>query len=374
MSTGNKNKAKILIVDDELRVREILSRKLADNGYHCLTAPDGNNALKILKTDHVDLVLLDIMMPGKSGHDVLQEIKAMYPDTAVIMITAVADVQTAISLMRMGAYDYIIKPVELNVLSLSLDRALEKRELIIENRDYQLHLEQRVEEQTQKIRQSFLNSTASLAYALEAKDKYTHGHSERVTEIAVTVAQELDVPKATVEKIRMAGLLHDVGKIGVSELILNKPGKLTSEEFELVKSHCEIGERILSPIVEDKEILEMVRHHHERYDGTGYPDGLSGKQMTPGASISAVTEAYNNILSQGALALAVADAYDAMTSDRPYRPAMPTEDACSELERGKGKQFDPNIVDTFLSLTNKGKKATNFMPKLKKPEGKKDPF
>ncbi|MBN2463064.1 MAG: response regulator [Dehalococcoidia bacterium] len=374
MSTGNKNKAKILIVDDELRVREILSRKLADNGYHCLTAPDGNNALKILKTDHVDLVLLDIMMPGKSGHDVLQEIKAMYPDTAVIMITAVADVQTAISLMRMGAYDYIIKPVELNVLSLSLDRALEKRELIIENRDYQLHLEQRVEDQTKKIRQSFLNSTASLAYALEAKDKYTHGHSERVTEIAVTVAQELDIPKATVEKIRMAGLLHDVGKIGVSELILNKPGKLTSEEFELVKSHCEVGERILSPIVEDKEILEMVRHHHERYDGTGYPDGLSGKQMTPGASIIAVAEAYNNILSQGALALAVADAYDAMTSDRPYRPAMPTEDAYSELERGKGKQFDPNIVDAFLSLTNKGKKANRFMPKLKKTEGKKDPF
>jgi len=374
MSTGNKNKSKILIVDDELRVREILSRKLADNGYHCLTAPDGNSALKILKTDQVDLVLLDIMMPGKSGQDVLPEIKAMYPDTAVIMITAIADVQTAISLMRMGAYDYIIKPVELNVLSLSLDRALEKRELLIENRDYQLHLEQRVEEQTNKIRQSFLNSTTSLAYALEAKDKYTHGHSERVTEIAVAVAQELDVPKATREKIRMAGLLHDVGKIGVSELILNKPGKLTSEEFELVKSHCEVGERILRPIVEDKEILEMVRHHHERYDGTGYPDGLSGKQMTKGASIIAVAEAYNNILSQGALALAVADAYDAMTSDRPYRPAMPTEDACSELERGKGKQFDPNIVDIFLSLINKGKKATRFMPKLRKPEEKKGPF
>jgi len=354
MST--KNKAKILIVDDELRVREILSRKLTDDGYHCLTAPDGNNALKLLKNDQVDLVLLDIMMPGKSGPEVLQEIKTKHPDTAVIMITAIADVQTAINLMRLGAYDYIIKPVELNVLSVSMDRALEKRKLIIENRDYQLHLEQRVAEQTKRIRQSFLNSTTSLAYALEAKDKYTHGHSERVTEIAVAIAQELNIAKGMLEKIRLAGLLHDVGKIGVSELILNKPSKLTNEEFNLVKAHCEVGERILSPIVEDKEILEMVRHHHERYDGTGYPDGLSGEQMTQGASIIAVAEAYTNVLSQGAMALAVADAYDAMTSDRPYRPAMPTETACSELERGKGKQFAPGIVDTFFRALRKRKK------------------
>lgn len=374
MTTGSKNKAKILIVDDELRVREILSRKLTDNGYHCLTAPDGNSALKLMKSDGVDLVLLDIMMPGKSGQDVLQEIKLRYPDTAVIMITAIADAQTAIGLMKIGAYDYIIKPVELNVLSLSLDRALEKRELLIENRDYQLNLEQRIEEQTKKIRQSFLNSTTSLAYALEAKDKYTHGHSERVTEIAVAVAKELDISKDIREKISMAGLLHDVGKIGVSELILNKPGKLTNEEFKLVKSHCEIGERILSPIVEDKEILEMVRHHHERYDGTGYPDGLSGKQMTRGASIMAVAEGYNNLLSQGALALAVADAYDAMTSDRPYRPAMPTEAACSELERGKGKQFDPVMVDAFLGILDKGKKNMRLMPKIKRSVGNRTPF
>ena len=353
MTAGSKNKAKILIVDDEVRVREILSRKLADEGYHCLTAPNGNNALKLLKTDQVDLVLLDIMMPGKSGTKVLKEIKAKYPDTAVIMVTAIADVQTAIGLMKVGAYDYMIKPVELNVLLVSLDRALEKRRLLIENRDYQLHLEQKVKEQTKKIRQSFLNSITSLAYALEAKDKYTRGHSQRVTEIAVAVARELALPKCMTEKIRLAGLLHDVGKIGVSESILNKPGKLTSEEFEQVKSHCEIGERILSPMVEDKEILEMVRHHHERYDGSGYPDGLSGGQITKEASIMAAAEVCDSILSPGAMALAVADAYDAMTSDRPYRPAMTPEAACAELKKGKGKQFDPVIVNTFLSLPKK---------------------
>ena len=369
MST--KNKAKILIVDDELRVREILSRKLTDDGYNCLTAPDGNAALKMLKADQVELVLLDFMIPGKAGPEVLREIKSKYPDIAVIMVTAIADVQTAIGLMRLGAYDYIIKPVELSVLSVSLERALEKRNLIIENRDYQLHLEKRVKEQTSKIRQSFLNSTTSLAYALEAKDKYTHGHSERVTEIAVAVAREMAAPKYMVEKIKLAGSLHDVGKIGVSELILNKPGKLTADEFELVKTHCEVGERILSPIIEDKEILEMVRHHHERYDGKGYPDGLSGEQMIKGAGIIAVAEAYTNILSQGAMALAVADAYDAMISDRPYRPAMPPQAACSELVRGKGKQFAPIIVDTFMSLLNKGKKTMSFIPKLKTPPEKK---
>jgi cyclic di-GMP phosphodiesterase len=367
---SKKEKANILIVDDEMRVREILSRKLTDDGFNCLTATDGNTALKMLKTDSVELVLLDIMMPGKAGPEVLKEIKAKYPDTAVIMVTAIADVQTAIGLMRMGAYDYIIKPVELNVLTVSLERALEKRKLLIENRDYQQHLEQRVDEQTKKIRQSFLNSTTSLAYALEAKDKYTHGHSERVTEIAMAVARKMDAPKYIGEKIKLAGLLHDVGKIGVSELILNKPGKLTSDEWELVKTHCEVGERILSPIIEDREILEMVRHHHERFDGMGYPDGLSGEQMTKGPDIIVATDAYSRVLSQGAMALAVADAYDAMTSDRPYRPAMPPEEACAELVRGRGKQFAPVIVDTFLGLMNKGKKSVRFIPKLYKHEEK----
>jgi len=367
---SKKEKAKILIVDDEMRVREILSRKLTDDGYNCLAAADGNIALKMLRADSVELVLLDVMMPGKAGPEVLREIKAKYPDTAVIMVTAIADVQTAIGLMRMGAYDYIIKPVELNVLTVSLDRALEKRKLIIENRDYQQHLEQRVEEQTKKIRQSFLNSTTSLAYALEAKDKFTHGHSEGVTEIAVAVAKEMAAPKYIAEKIKLAGLLHDVGKIGVSEMILNKPGKLTDDEWELVKAHCEVGERILSPIVEDREILEMVRHHHERFDGKGYPDGLSGEQMTKGLDIIVLTDTYSRVLSQGAMALAVADAYDAMTSDRPYRPAMPHEAACSELIRGKGKQFAPVIVDTFISLMNKGKKTVKFIPKLRKTEVK----
>jgi putative nucleotidyltransferase with HDIG domain len=342
-----------MVVDDEARVREIVSRRLNEAGYQCTTAADGSSALKKLKTEPIDLVLLDINMPGKSGVEVLKEIQAKYSDVAVIMVTAIAEVETAINTMKFGAYDYIIKPIDHKILLISADKALEKRRLILENRVYQQHLEEKVKEQTEKIRQSFLNSVTSLANALEAKDIYTKGHSERVTRIAVAVAKELSMPKKKIEKIRLAGLLHDIGKIGVMESVLNKPGKLTKEEFEHIKSHCEIGQRILSPIIEDKEILDIVVHHHERYDGTGYPHRLSAEQISPGAKIMAVAEAYDAILSQSAKILAVADAYDAMTSDRPYRPAISHKAACAKLEKGKGTQFDPAVVDAFLQTVSK---------------------
>ena len=356
---NNKRKAQILIADDEPSVRDILSRKLIEEGYKCILASDGNIALRKLNALQFDLALLDITMPGKSGIDILKEIKVKYPDTAVIMITAIAEAETAIKAMKMGAYDYIIKPVDLNALIVSIDRALDKRRLLLENKTYHFRLEEKVEEQTRKIREAFLNSIKSLAYALEAKDKYTSGHSQRVTEIAVAIAQEMGMPQDKIERIRLAGLVHDIGKIGVRESILNKPAKLTDEEYQQVMAHSAIGERILSPIIEDKEVLKMVRHHHERYDGFGYPDGLSGEEIPQGARILAVADAYTNLsgdpsikekLSQGARILAVADAYDAMTSDRPYRTAMNMETACAELERCKGRQFDPVIVAAFLKV------------------------
>jgi len=353
---SNQTEVKILIVDDESGIRDVLSRKLSSAGFQCLTAPDGINALKLLKSDQIDLVLLDVTMPGKSGADVLKDIKAKYPDIAVIMVTAVADVQIVISLMKAGAYDYVIKPVELNVLLFSIGRALEKRRLILENREYQLHLEQKVAQQTKKIRQAFLNAITSLANALDAKDKYTHGHSKRVTDVAVAIAWEMAMAPDTIEKIELAGLLHDIGKIGISEAILNKPAKLTPEEFQLVKLHPGIGEHILEPLIEDKEILLMIRHHHEYYDGSGYPDGLSGGQLTQEKGNPAAAKARLKRLSPGTMALSVADAYDAMTTDRPYRSAMTVEAACAELERGKGKQFCPDMVDAFTRhLANAGK-------------------
>jgi len=323
----------ILIVDDEEVIRRFLHQRLSSEGYQCQEASSADQALDELKSNPTELVILDIKMPGKSGMELLPELKVRYPDTAVIMATAIADTSTAIQCMKEGAYDYITKPFNLDEVVLSVGKALEKRRLELENRDYQQHLEQQVEEQAKKIRASFLNAITALAYALEAKDIYTSGHSQRVTEISVAIARELGMPQDSIDKIRLAGLVHDIGKIGIRESVLNKPASLTDEESKHIKSHCEAGERILTPIVEDEEILKAVRHHHERYDGMGYPDGLRGEQIPLGARI-----------------LAVADTFDAMTSERPYRAAMSDEAACAEIERCKGTQFDPEVADAFLRI------------------------
>ena len=327
----------ILIVDDEQLVREMISRRLEKHGFKCLTAGDGHSALEYVSRNNISLVLLDISMPGMSGLDVLASIKEDHPDTMVIMITAVVDINIAIKAMTSGAYDYLIKPIETEILNISVTRAIERRNLILENKEYQHNLERKVTEQTEEIQKTFINTVTSLANALEAKDEYTHGHSERVTDIALKIATELGMNKADIEKIRMAGLLHDIGKIGVREDILNKPGKLTKDEFEQVKAHSRIGEHILRPVIKDKDILDMVIHHHERYDGTGYPDGLVDNQISLQAAI-----------------LAVADAYDAMTSDRPYRKALSIEEARQEFKRFSGKQFRPLVVDSLFNILDKG--------------------
>ena len=364
MSEEMLAKETILIVDDEEVVRKLLRRKLVGMGYQCREAGGAAQAMDELQAGAVALVLLDIKMPGKSGVQLLPEIKAAYPDTVVIMATATTDTDTAVHCMKHGAYDYVTKPFNLSGVVLSVERALERKRLELENRYYQQHLEERVSQQAERIRQSFLNSITALAYALEAKDRYTSGHSERVAALSVAIATELGLPPEEIEKIRLAGLLHDIGKIGVKEPVLNKPGGLTDDEFQYVKSHCEIGERILAPIVEDKEILFMVRHHHERYDGAGYPDGLSLTKMPPSADVLAAAEGCTEVVHEGvgggvpswcrgASILAVADSFDAMTSERPYRRAMSDEMVCAEIERGRGTQFTPAVVDAFLRVKKK---------------------
>ncbi|MFC1956706.1 HD domain-containing phosphohydrolase [Chloroflexota bacterium] len=324
---------KVLITDDEIAIRRLLKRRLTSEGYECREAGSANGALDELQKNEAELVILDIKMPGKSGVQLLPEIRAGYPDAVVIMATAITDTSTAIRCMRLGAYDYINKPFDLDDVVLSVDKALEKRRLQMEVRDYQHNLEQKVEEQAKKIRNAFFNAITALAYALEAKDSYTSGHSQRVSEISAAIARELGLSQENTNKIELAGRVHDVGKIGVKESVLNKPSGLTDEEFQHIKYHPEAGERILAPIVEDEGILQIVRHHHERYDGNGYPDGFSGDQIPLGARI-----------------LAVADSYDAMISERPYGGAMSVEKACAEIEWGRNSQFDPEVAGAFLRI------------------------
>lgn len=322
---------KILIVDDENSIRLLIRQHLTGEGYMCEEASSTEQALDRLADSGVALALVDIKMPGKSGIELLSEIKKLYSDTQVIMVTAVVDINTAIESVRKGAYDYITKPFNLEQMVLSVRRALEKRRLELQNVYYGKHLERMVEEQAKKIRVSFISAITALAYALEAKDKYTSGHSQRVSELSVAIASELGMSSNEVEKIRLAGLTHDIGKIGIRESILNKPGRLTEAEYQHIKSHPLRGEHILTPVAEDVDILAIVRHHHERYDGKSYPDGIGGEQIPIGARI-----------------LAVSDSYDAMTSERPYRKALSANTACCEIEKGKGSQFDPLIADCFL--------------------------
>ncbi len=335
MERNSNNSWTILVVDDEAVIRRLLCQKMISLGYNCLEANGSQQAMDKMNERPADLVILDIMMPGGSGMELLPEIKKAYPDTIVIMATAAGDAETAIKCVRMGAYDYFTKPYNLDEVALSIARALNTRRLELEVLDYQNNLEEKVKVQAHKIRNSFMNAVTALALALDAKDGYTSGHSGRVSEISVVIAKELGMQDGSIENIRLAGLIHDIGKIGVKEEVLNKPGLLTPQESEHIKTHPAIGERILKPIVEEQEILDMVRLHHERIDGRGYPDGLSGGQIPPGAAI-----------------MALADAYDAMTSDRPYRKSLGHKIAMEEIKKGSGTQFSPDAVEAFLRVEN----------------------
>ncbi len=334
----------ILIVDDEDTIRRLLDRKLSSEGYECHVAANGEQALDIIRKNPVGLVILDIKMPGKSGIQLLPQIKAAYPETQILMATTVTDIETAVNCMKDGAYDYITKPINLDEMAFAVSRALDKRKLELQIRDYQHHLEERVLEQAEKIRSSFLRSITALATALEAKDRYTAGHSQRVAEIAVAIARAMGLLEETNEKIQLAGLVHDVGKIGIRESILNKPGYLTDEELCYIQKHPEMGQRILTPLSGDEEVSRTVRAHHEHYDGTGYPDGLRQNEIPLGSRI-----------------IAVADAYEAMTSNRPYREAMNNEAALVEIERGGGTHFDPEVAEVFLRTSRNIRECSRYI-------------
>jgi putative two-component system response regulator len=320
----------LLIVDDEAAIRRVLFQKLSREGYRCEEADAAEQVLNTLATSPIALVILDIKMPGKSGIELLPEIKSGYPDTEVIMATAVTDVNVAIQCLKQGANDYLCKPFNLEEVSLAVQRALEKRRLKLEIREYQQFLEGKVEEQTGEIRKLFLGAIEALVSALEAKDKYTGGHSRRVTEIALAIGNELGLSAQDMEDLRWGSLLHDVGKIAIDQLIQNKPGKLTREEYEHIMTHTRIGADIVRPVVNGK-IVEIIEHHHDRYDGSGLHQVIAGNDIPLGARI-----------------LAVADALDAMTSDRPYRSAMSITEAIDGIKRCSGTQFDPDVITAFL--------------------------
>jgi response regulator RpfG family c-di-GMP phosphodiesterase len=347
-----ENGARVLVVDDEAYIREIICRKLGGEGYDCDDAGDAESALARLSQDPYDCILSDINMPGMDGIELLRTIRRTDGDVAVIMITGAPDLDGALEAMRLGAYDHLAKPLNLTHLSLTVERAIEQKRLVAENRQYQRNLESMVESRTNQLREAndelrrlFMGSIKALAQALEAKDEYTQGHSERVAEVAVGIARYLSLSDSEINDMWLGGFLHDIGKIGIQESVLNKPGKLSACEWELIQQHPVLAERILCPIEELSDVIKIVRHHHERYDGSGYPDGLAGSEIPLGARI-----------------LSVADAYDALTSKRPYRDALPHDDAIAVLEEAAGTQFDPVIVRAFLSCESRAPAGAEGVP------------
>jgi putative two-component system response regulator len=326
--TTEAARGNILIVDDEDLIRRTLRKKLTKEGYSCAEASCGDDALRHLRGSPADLVILDVMMPGRAGTEILPEIKAGYPETAVVMATAVTDPRTVISCMKNGAHDYIPKPFELEEVMLAVGNALMKRRLEVELKRHQDSLERAVDSHGKEIRKVTLASFEALVNALEAKDKYTAGHSKRVAALAGAIGQQMCLSDADMDNLLWGALLHDVGKISVDPAIQNKPAKLTAEEYSHMMMHTQIGPSIVEPVA-NCGILEIIRCHHHRYEGA--PD-----QTAKGDDIPL-----------GARIVAVADTYDAMTSDRPYRAGMPIEVACAEIRRCSGNQLDPRVTEVF---------------------------
>jgi putative two-component system response regulator len=325
--------ARCLIVDDDAQVRHVLTRVIQTHGLSAMEACSGAEALALLDRDgEVPVCISDIYMPEMDGITFLREALGRYPDMAVIMLTGVADVSTAVECLKLGALDYISKPVMIEEVRARLDKALEKRDLVLQNRFYQQSLETRVRDLDRSNKLSVINGVQMLVHALEAKDAYTSGHSARVSRYAMKTAVLLGFTGDALEHIRLGGELHDIGKIGTREDILNKPGPLTPDEFQHIRAHAPLGERILTPFLGGSPIvLRIVRSHHERMDGSGFPDALRGDQIPLEARI-----------------VAVVDAFDAMTTNRAYRQLRTPEQAIQELRRCSGAHFDAAVTDAFL--------------------------
>jgi putative nucleotidyltransferase with HDIG domain len=325
--------ANCLVVDDEPTVRRSVVRMLQAQGFNCFEAGSGREALGVLeRIGDAPLVISDMRMPEMDGVGLLEAVRERYPDTSVIMLTGMTETTTAVDCLHRGAADFLLKPISVGELQARVARVLEKRALVLQNRFYQQNLERQVHEQAQRIQELFLQGVQMLARALEAKDAYTRGHSIRVSQYAVGTARRLGFEGTSLDGIRLGGELHDIGKIGTREAVLHKPGMLTDDEFRQISEHPALGEKMLLPLAQESpDVLRIVRSHHERLDGRGFPDGLRGEKIPIEARI-----------------VAVADAFDAMTTERPYRDSRPPDAAVDELRRVAGSQLDPAAVEAFV--------------------------
>jgi len=332
----------VLIVDDERPIRVLLQKILEANGYICRIAENAAQARVLMSEQASDLILCDINMPGESGLDFIRHVLKAYPETAAIMVSAIGDPLLAESMLQLGVYDYIIKPMDRNGILISVANAFRRRDLEITNRSYRRNLEQMVDERTDSLQRSMKKLenamdgiVRAIAHTVETRDPYTAGHQRRVADLAVAIAETVGFEKDKIEAVRVAASIHDLGKISVPAEILSKPSRLTVNEFNLIKEHPQVGYDILKDIEFPWEIATMVYQHHEKLDGSGYPLGVSGDDILPESRV-----------------LTVADIVEAMASHRPYRPGLGMDVALGEIDKNKGKFYDPEVSAACHALFN----------------------
>lgn len=332
--------ANILIVDEEALAREILVRKLSGLGYTCECCEDGPIALELLKSKFYDLVLADALRPETGGVAFLKEAMMVCPDIAVILATSVVNIEVAVDSLKDGAYDWITKPYSLEEVTISVARALDKRRLLIENRDYQRNLEEQVASRTNQLQgalkvleHTYHSTLVALSKALDSRDRDADGRSLRVTMYTKRIGDQLGLNDAQLKVLEQGALLHDIGKIGIPDNLLKKYEGFSDSEQKAISKHPAIGHRILSSIKFLEGAARIVLHHHERYDGTGYPQRLRGDEIDLGARI-----------------LAIADTLEYLTSRPPVSLGMEFETAIQEIRNLAGTQLDPKLVEEFLQI------------------------
>lgn len=335
---------RVLVVDDESTIRLALSRFLRTRGFEVDVAESGDAALAAIQAQQYALMLCDLRMPGMSGLQMVPRALALDPDLGVIMLTAVNDASSATDALSSGAFDYLTKPVELPDLQAAVEHALIRRTKTMERRTVDRLIREAVSARTAELeqeKQALRNLTVSVAEtlvnAMEAKDVYLRGHSQRVSELAAAMGQACGLTSDEIDVLRVAGRLHDIGKIGIRESVLNKAGTLTTAEFEHVKGHVRIGLEILSPLGHLGDTLAFIHDHHEHWDGGGYPRGKAGNDITVGGRI-----------------LTAADAFDALTSQRAYREPMTAMATLSYLKTESGQLLEPRMYDALVSVVHSG--------------------
>ncbi|HEY0405603.1 MAG TPA: HD domain-containing phosphohydrolase [Pyrinomonadaceae bacterium] len=339
MSETQTSKASLLIADDEVEIRKVLQDCLCGS-YDCTTVGSAEEALALLQARAFDLILSDITMEGMSGLEMVPLVLARSPETVIIMISGAQTIENAIEALRVGAFDYIMKPFDLKHVELIIQRALEHHRLLQSRRRYENYLEDLIEQRTGElnkalltIEDSYRSTLKALAAALETRDRDTHGHSERVVSFSLRLGRELGLDEEQLRSLEFGALLHDIGKIGIADAVLRKPAPLTAEEWQQMREHPSLGRSILRGIRFLEGAARVVGEHHEKWDGTGYPRGLKGSEIDLNARV-----------------FAVADAFDAITSDRVYRAGKAYESAIVELETCAGRQFDPHVVAAFRRI------------------------